>query len=185
MNHFFNDSGISIHAPRVGCDDHPNRSGWPSRNFNPRTPCGVRPLVLHKYLHLRGISIHAPRVGCDRVVRYIIRNAHIISIHAPRVGCDAVLTRAALVVTDFNPRTPCGVRPIFAHSKYSPSKISIHAPRVGCDAWAEYAGNIVLIFQSTHPVWGATAELAEVGEHFPRFQSTHPVWGATPWPPPR
>ena len=57
--------------------------------------------------------------------------------------------------------------------------ISIHAPRVGCD-YLYWASNTPFRrFQSTHPVWGATAELAEVGEHFPRFQSTHPVWGAT------
>ncbi len=80
---------ISIHAPRVGCDNgfsgsstrrikfqstHPvwgatvflqhNQSG--PHNFNPRTPCGVRP--------------------CSRSAR-------------------TDLTR------NFNPRTPCGVRP--------------------------------------------------------------------------
>lgn len=33
---------ISIHAPRVGCDDIPARQSIPYPNFNPRTPCGVR-----------------------------------------------------------------------------------------------------------------------------------------------
>ena len=79
--------------------------------------------------------------------------------------------------------------------------ISIHAPRVGCDHI--FVDNVVLIiiFQSTHPGWGATRPT--LGEtkmivHFnPRtpggvrhifvdnvvliiiFQSTHPGWGAT------
>ena len=35
--------GISIHAPRVGCDCLPPRKNINSRNFNPRTPRGVRP----------------------------------------------------------------------------------------------------------------------------------------------
>ena len=35
-----------------------------------------------------------------------------------------------------------------------------------------------VLFQSTHPVWGATTNCPP---HYPlrRFQSTHPVWGAT------
>ena len=124
-----------------------------------------------------GISIHAPRVGCDVPLEQIQLCAH-ISIHAPRVGCDrspsgswsarrafqsthpvwgatATTPVRTLAHRYFNPRTPCGVRPEF-------SKIIEHLPG----------------FQSTHPVWGATL--------FPRlsfalkvFQSTHPVWGAT------
>ena len=35
-----------------------------------------------------------------------------------------------------------------------------------------------IVFQSTHPVWGAT-RLLPVERHPLRFQSTHPVWGAT------
>ena len=58
---------ISIHAPRVGCDQA--YLYWASNtpfHFNPRTPCGVR---LRRYIDRKleaGISIHAPRVGCDR-----------------------------------------------------------------------------------------------------------------------
>ena len=79
---------ISIHAPRVGCDapttgasvptmqfqsTHP---GWGAtlctplpirsfKNFNPRTPGGVRPFLCEVVYSLFIISIHAPRVGCD------------------------------------------------------------------------------------------------------------------------
>ena len=81
----------------------------------------------------RVISIHAPREGCDRTRPDCNRTAD-ISIHAPREGCDCL---AALVLaasgtfqsthpargatgnsspgghdeTNFNPRTPRGVRP--------------------------------------------------------------------------
>ena len=58
------------------------------QNFNPRTPCGVRPILPGVGVGVDPISIHAPRVGCDAVKSFhgIIRS--IISIHAPRVGCD-------------------------------------------------------------------------------------------------
>ena len=81
---------------------------------------------------LSKISIHAPRVGCDPLsynTGYIPKS---ISIHAPRVGCDF----------------PDGTM------QYMFS-ISIHAPRVGCDILVRLLG-LAHIFQSTHPVWGAT-----------------------------
>ena len=58
-----------------------------------------------------------------------------ISIHAPRVGCDGIISAQVPSVANFNPRTPGGVRPI-------------------------YANGIIydLIFQSTHPGWGATRD---------------------------
>ena len=34
--------GISIHAPRVGCDQFHDGTGANLPNFNPRTPRGVR-----------------------------------------------------------------------------------------------------------------------------------------------
>ena len=150
--------------------------------------------------HQSRISIHAPRVGRDYSV--IKRDAvlwlfqstrpvwgatvdHIlrvrfsgISIHAPRVGRDAGGWRI------------CGL-----HS------ISIHAPRVGRDLSQLINNAVKVSFQSTRPVWGATAPCKvpmRNGRYFnPRapcgarlqgdtgkdiieaFQSTRPVWGAT------
>ena len=34
--------GVSIHAPRVGCDSSSSPTGRTNRCFNSRTPCGVR-----------------------------------------------------------------------------------------------------------------------------------------------
>ena len=101
------------------------------RNFNPRTPCGVRrrlynnPWAVFKFQSthpLRGatagsdarpgtvdISIHAPLAGCDSVdQRHGLGAA--ISIHAPLAGCDAYIRM--LIAQD---------------------AISIHAPLAGCD----------------------------------------------------
>ena len=80
---------ISIHAPRVGCDNRPTCIRWRDKHFNPRTPGGVRLLEQFELLRRVHISIHAPRVGCDGV-RGVESCGNHISIHAPRVGCDAV-----------------------------------------------------------------------------------------------
>ena len=106
-------------------------------NFNPRTPCGVRPISVGDVVIAAPISIHAPRAGCDvfAAIR-MLENSEIsihapragcdargdfemavmrvISIHAPRAGCDRLCAGHAGSHTDFNPRTPCGVRPAFA-----------------------------------------------------------------------
>ena len=81
------------------------------RNFNPRTPCGVRPCAI----------THLPFCA-------------LISIHAPHAGCDRNLPNQGRGHRDFNPRTPCGVRPA--------------TPKLETFLW---------IFQSTHPMRGATS----------------------------
>ena len=78
---------VSIHAPRVGCDDKPLIKGLGGNSFNPRTPCGVR---------------HAS--ASSKVI------SSFVSIHAPRVGCDDDYAPGTRATTRFNPRTPCGVR---------------------------------------------------------------------------
>ncbi len=128
------------------------------RNFNPRTPCGVRPAemqAVYDYLH---ISIHAPRAGCDprnlrlldKVMRFQsthpVRGAtdictfflppFFISIHAPRAGCDQNISKKGVKIN-----------------------ISIHAPRAGCDGAGAGTDQRPPPFQSTHPVRGATANL--------------------------
>ena len=56
--------------------------------------------------------------------------------------------------------------------------ISIHASRMGCDQQPALPRIKMHIFQSTHPVWDATRDIAN---EYARclFQSTHPVWDAT------
>ena len=56
--------------------------------------------------------------------------------------------------------------------------ISIHAPRAGCDANAAKGFGKFAVFQSTHPVRGATTILG-LDLRTRLFQSTHPVRGAT------
>ena len=125
--------GISIHAPREGCDPLPFRLATLRPDFNPRTPRGVRRSGILLPLFIIIISIHAPREGCDRWQRGFWGHWR-----------------------HFNPRTPRGVRlfssklPPFSQEFQSthPARgatwhlrqdggqhleISIHAPREGCD----------------------------------------------------
>ena len=148
---------ISIHAPLAGCDRCPCELGGNDYDFNPRPPCGVRrrlssrsrrrllfqsthplrgatlELTLPCYAHY--ISIHAPLAGCD-AARKSCGSRRIISIHAPLAGCDSPLYNYEDTYRDFNPRTPCGVRPASVVS------------------WAS-----ITTFQSTHPLRGATPRI--------------------------
>ncbi len=78
------------------------------------------------------ISIHAPREGCDFGMGAVPQQPH-ISIHAPREGCD--------------------IPPWWF---VAGSRISIHAPREGCDRPVSHPVRSRKVFQSTHPVRGAT-----------------------------
>ncbi len=124
-----------------------------------------------------------------------------ISIHAPRGGCDLLNGDITLGARNFNPRTPWGVRPYQDAPTFQHAQISIHAPRGGCDFPFACLNCSMKIFQSTHPVGGATAYFGQgrrgAGDFNPRtpwgvrrvrsrpacvvstFQSTHPVGGAT------
>ena len=125
--------GISIHAPRAGCDSAAGAAASDRRHFNPRTPCGVR-LGLYvtvsrsgSYFNPRtpcGVrhevifnkprnkdtfqSTHPVRGATQRDLYYQTKQQ--ISIHAPRAGCDAGGISCTAATSHFNPRTPCGVR---------------------------------------------------------------------------
>ena len=171
---------ISIHAPHAGCDQRPSRAQIRyCVHFNPRTPCGVRPVCQHAHAAssvfqsthpMRGATKGSvsrasetythfnPRTPCgvrlmtsqQKIRLHIFQSTHPmrgatiphlavesvsgISIHAPHAGCDSMRTeRRELTRSDFNPRTPCGVRLVQFHAAIP-----------------------VLPFQSTHPMRGAT-----------------------------
>ena len=141
----------------MGSDDILSYSVIPHTDFNPRSPCGERLLACGVIPWGSKISIHAPRVGSDSNSR-------------------APMTRK---MTYFNPRSPCGERPVDAGQFRRRSAISIHAPRVGSDISGFTSANRFTSFQSTRPVWGATACRSEWVDQHSTFQSTLPVWGAT------
>ena len=101
---------ISIHAPLAGCDDLRAKREAEKLNFNPRTPCGVRrhnSRYIDSYFEFQ--STHPLRGATIGI--YLMAQALEISIHAPLAGCDRRCAICASKTKNFNPRTPCGVRP--------------------------------------------------------------------------
>ena len=169
---------VSIHAPRVGCDDLEKIEDPEEFGFNPRTPCGVRLFISDDVTYMIEFQSTHPVWGATSLPS-AQRLCSTVSIHAPRVGCDRSWTNKETgqrefqsthpvwgatggqddpprILRGFNPRTPCGVR-LTVNGSVSPGTK----------------------FQSTHPVWGATFRAYVHRAPIPLFQSTHPVWGAT------
>ena len=125
---------ISIHAPRMGCDKIRRPCGARRKNFNPRTPYGVRlPYKLHFVNAFQFQSTH-PVWGATRYRGFLFAII-CISIHAPRMGCDKVGDAVKEFNIHFNPRTPYGVRRAEPPRAIRLLCISIHAPRMGCDTY--------------------------------------------------
>ena len=58
-------------------------------------------------------------------------------------------------------------------------RISIHAPLAGCDDLGPVLAQNKQVFQSTHPLRGATLPEVNHKDQNTIFQSTHPLRGAT------
>ena len=168
---------ISIHAPLAGCDGLPAVPGQGrERHFNPRTPCGVRRTKSTRSFRRTVFQSTHPLRGATMATAFITSSAGFQSTH-PLRGATFRIKKAPSRLRfqsthplrgatlhrprhqprhgHFNPRTPCGVRPIYAHKSRSTKhfnprtpcgvrpgewitfeqakKISIHAPLAGCD----------------------------------------------------
>ena len=147
---------ISIHAPHAGCDSASATTSDCPILFQSTHPMRGATVRLGGPVFRAVISIHAPHAGCD-VSQILCTCSTIISIHAPHAGCDRTAGEAVQRSSDFNPRTPCGVRPEAGEGAQGEESISIHAPHAGCDAEFEQRRYESVAFQSTHPMRGATA----------------------------
>ena len=147
-------------------------------HFNPRTPCGVRqPLTSRLGRWTRSFQSTHPVWGATCTGA----GPHRPQSHFnPRTPCGVRPCGHSWYREwqNFNPRTPCGVRRQAHLQRIHLYRISIHAPRVGCDHGFDETDISANIFQSTHPVWGATGDDPGADTRA-GFQSTHPVWGAT------
>ena len=147
---------ISIHAPRVGSDAFSICTLPPAtRHFNPRSPCGERPVGASIEIAKLCISIHAPRVGSDPTWSARLPNLKNFNPRSPcgerrltprpsqqprrfqstlPVWVATSLHRSWTVPhRNFNPRSPCGERHPLQPRQSILGHISIHAPRVGSD----------------------------------------------------
>ena len=100
---------VSIHALLAECDPTCRTTIKPAGCFNPRTPCGVRPIIrvltpvpasFQSTHSLRSATPASPRRPCDHRFQ---------STHSLR-SATGVLLPAYIPGAGFNPRTPCGVR---------------------------------------------------------------------------
>ena len=146
---------ISIHAPLAGRD---RRWGWPCPArwyFNPRAPCGARPLA-------------SPGVSCFCIFQST----------RPLRGATFKPAPQPLDLVYFNPRAPCGARParhgggrsIFAFQSTRPLRgATLSPPRLADRRWdfnprAPCGARLCpflpimgrAVFQSTRPLRGAT-----------------------------
>ena len=171
-------AGISIHAPRVGCDDRSCDHHLTQHRFQSTHPVWGATPVQHSSVHGLTISIHAPRVGCDRACKRRPADGKVISIHAPRVGCDGLILDPFSVNRNFNPRTPCGVRP--PGISIPPRVTTDFNPRTPCGVrpLASVFSSTVEHFNPRTPC-GVRRYDTYAKMHRYKFQSTHPVWGAT------
>ena len=124
---------ISIHAPHAGCDAKIEAQGREFQAFQSTHPMRGATAITTIYYIIIIISIHAPHAGCDFFSsNYTLEDIKFQSTHPMR---GATFGRAMIDSNgdDFNPRTPCGVRPLEQQQTLES-----------------------LRFQSTHPMRGAT-----------------------------
>ena len=145
-------------------------------NFNPRTPCGVRPSSWANTTRTAQFQSTHPLRGatCKAILD---RRIVYISIHAPLAGCDTLsstgssctstfqsthplrgATPSATASTapwNFNPRTPCGVRRVVVVADIVVQHFNPRTP-CGVRPAGNGAAQSPCRFQSTHPLRGAT-----------------------------
>ena len=100
---------ISIHAAQKGCDIFFFKGINLFKNFNPRSPRGLRLpwgpcMPCGPYFNPR-----SPR-GLRRLTIRVNTLNHIISIHAAQEGCDRFNKKEYYACRNFNPRSPRGLR---------------------------------------------------------------------------
>ena len=167
--------------------------------FNPRTPCGVRPVF---WLSERGNqsfqSTHSLRSAtlAQRMGAFHIP----VSIHALLAECDCSGSAWGWLLSCFNPRTPCGVRPESSvtrmrfrrfqstHSLRSATRlyavllpfnaVSIHALLAECDFGKCLGIQDHTCFNPRTPCGVRHGHYSD-GNSYGWFQSTHSLRSAT------
>ena len=126
------------------------------QHFNPRTPCGVRRLVAYRNRPTHNFN---PRTPCGvRLTGPALPSRALLfqSTH-PLRGATPPRSPGSAAMSNFNPRTPCGVRPMRRGDRQQ--KQGDFNPRTPCGVRRHDVQQTVqvFLFQSTHPLRGATA----------------------------
>ena len=105
-------SNISILAPRAGSDEYVALGEIAGKDFNPRSPCGERPLPTTASCSNFGISILAPRAGSDPSRASGCIDIGKFQSSLPVRGATDPNSHHPCTIQHFNPRSPCGERPV-------------------------------------------------------------------------
>ena len=100
---------ISTHAPLAGRDASFTTCWSVQENFNPRAPCGARPLPVWPRQWCTYFNPRAP-CGARRGGLCDLHRPIGISTHAPLAGRDPAAAQKTSSPSHFNPRAPCGAR---------------------------------------------------------------------------
>ena len=130
--------------------------------FNPRAPCGARPL--HRGAG-RCKSDFNPRAPCGarRSGKVVYHPQVRISTHAPLAGCDTFLPDS-LILIDISTHAPLAGRDNKRGKATQDDKISTHAPLAGRDRG--FCNNYRYIQISTHaPLAGRDSKSVQITMH--------------------
>ena len=141
-------------SPVWGTTDYKTIQDRVRSHFNPRPPCGGRRKLGNGQYSLERISIHVPRVGDDSDTLWTCLTITTFQSTSPVWGTTTDLQTAFRCPYHFNPRPPCGGRPLLLGRMLS-----------------------FLQFQSTSPVWGTTALLFLCGLYVLHFNPRPPCGG--------
>ena len=144
--------------------------------FNPRPPCGERPIVNCYNNGVLTFQSTPPVRGATHLMLILLLLKEGFN---PRPPCGERLQTLTLKRQSrcFNPRPPCGERLTMIIFFRLLSTVSIHAPRAGSDRYYRGRGCKRGRFQSTPPVRGATGNIisrqlrVRVSIHAPRAGS--------------
>ena len=103
---------ISIHAPRVGRDDKWGQLVYDKQDFNPRAPCGARRGCI--WCALKDSAFQSTRPVWGATMDFSLAGLSIPLFQSTRPvwGATSSSSSELAAFSNFNPRAPCGARPI-------------------------------------------------------------------------
>ena len=105
-------TNISTHVPRAGDDFFAYLAFITSPHFNPRPPCGRRLATVLVAAITTAISTHVPRAGDDPLNRQRPRDKSVFQPTSPVRETTDEKNNQVSPSPNFNPRPPCGRRPV-------------------------------------------------------------------------
>ena len=114
-----------------------SRTHRSSYSFNPRSPCGERPVAAPAAQQQQWFQPTLPMRGATSI-DHQVRKVEEVSTHAPHAGSDFVFTCKNGNLNCFNPRSPCGerrshtVQRLISHMRFNPRSPCGERLRVRC-----------------------------------------------------